>query len=376
MAKAPGKIESSITHDVVVCCEDEKYAKTLAYLNSQGDEDRILIFVETQKGCEQLNSSLHNDKFKTQAIHSGITTKEKHFIFNRFRQRATTILCMTNNATRGFVVEDTSMVINYDFPNDTDSYIRRVEIISRGGKSGKVASWFSPTKDAKLASSVIQFLQKKNQNVDPALQRLGGFLAPIQALPSISNTGEGGFRMPVLNPPAESPLWMKSVPSFSSSLSKPTKILKRPRFCIDEEKNSSGGFIEPNHDNLGHWGSSNNNSNNNGMDTISQQHFEEGGSVAEYLLSEMKKDRQERKTEKEERVKEREERVREREERVKEREERVREREEKGKDREEKAKEREERAEDRKIQREMMIEDRKMQREMMIMLMKKSDVKS
>ena len=137
-------------------------------------------------------------------------------------------------------------------------------------------------------------------------------------------------------------------------------------------QDASGGFIEPNHDNLGHLGSSNNNSNNNGMDTISQQHFEEGGSVAEYLLSEMKKDRQERKTEKEERVKEREERVREREERVKEREERVREREEKGKDREEKAKEREERKEDRKVQREMMMEDRKMQREMMIMLMKKS----
>ena len=72
-------------------------------------------------------------------------------------------------AARGLDVDDIKMVVNFDFPNDTETYIHRIGRTGRAGKKGFAVSFFVTEKNGRMARDIIEILNRTQQNVPPEL---------------------------------------------------------------------------------------------------------------------------------------------------------------------------------------------------------------
>jgi ATP-dependent RNA helicase DDX5/DBP2 len=61
------------------------------------------------------------------------------------------------------------MVVNFDFPNDTETYIHRIGRTGRAGKKGFAVSFFVTEKNGRMARDIIEILNRTQQNVPPEL---------------------------------------------------------------------------------------------------------------------------------------------------------------------------------------------------------------
>ncbi len=99
-----------------------------------------LVFCRTRIETSELAERLIDRGYDAQAIHGEIDQREREQIMHRLRSRHINILVATDVAARGIDIQDLTHVINYDPPQDPDSYIHR---IGRTGRAGKTA-WPSP----------------------------------------------------------------------------------------------------------------------------------------------------------------------------------------------------------------------------------------
>jgi ATP-dependent RNA helicase DDX5/DBP2 len=115
-----------VTQIIEVCSDYDKYKSLLNHLRMNlNDRDRVLVFVETKRGCDMLTRSLRDDKFQARAMHGDKSQEERDFVLKEFRNRQATLLVATDVAARGLDIDDIRMVINFDFPNDIENYVHR-----------------------------------------------------------------------------------------------------------------------------------------------------------------------------------------------------------------------------------------------------------
>jgi len=165
-----------VTQMIEVCVDQEKYTNLLRILKSNySPKDRVLVFVETKKGCDMLTRSLRADGFPARAMHGDKSQDERDWVLREFKGMQSTLLVATDVAARGLDVDDIRIVINFDFPKEMESYIHRVGRTGRAGKKGLAVSFFVPEKDSRLARELIQILNRSSQNVPPELTALSSF---------------------------------------------------------------------------------------------------------------------------------------------------------------------------------------------------------
>lgn len=88
-----------------------------------------------------------------------------------------TLLCATDVAARGLDVDDIRMVVNFDFPNDMETYVHRIGRTGRAGKKGFAVSFFVAAKNGRMAKELTEILNRTSQYVPPELataQQFGG----------------------------------------------------------------------------------------------------------------------------------------------------------------------------------------------------------
>merc|ERR1719162_2286836 len=100
-----------VTQTVVVCNDQDKYRNLLQNLKDNlTEQDRVLVFVETKKGCDMLTRSLRADGFKARAMHGDKGQDERDWVLADFKSRKSTLLCATDVAARGLDIDDIRMV--------------------------------------------------------------------------------------------------------------------------------------------------------------------------------------------------------------------------------------------------------------------------
>ena len=166
----------NITQTIEICDDADKYGILLGHLKqSLTPKDRVLVFVETKKGCDLLTKSLRADGFQARAMHGDKSQDERDWVLAQFKSCEATLLVATDVAARGLDVDDVRFVINFDFPNDMESYIHRIGRTGRAGKKGDAISFFVSGKNARLARELIEILQRTNQNIPPALHSMNSY---------------------------------------------------------------------------------------------------------------------------------------------------------------------------------------------------------
>lgn len=85
-----------VTQMIEVCTDQDKYRNLLRYLRENwSPKDRVLVFVETKKGCDMLTRSLRLDGFQARAMHGDKSQEERDWVLREFKSMQSTLLVAT-----------------------------------------------------------------------------------------------------------------------------------------------------------------------------------------------------------------------------------------------------------------------------------------
>ncbi len=99
-------------------------------------EPRAIVFRRTKHGATKLHRQLERDGYRVGLLHGGKTQAQRGKTLAAFTGGRTRVLIATNVAARGLDIPDVSHVINYDLPEDAETYVHRIGRTARAGKSG------------------------------------------------------------------------------------------------------------------------------------------------------------------------------------------------------------------------------------------------
>ncbi|MDP8924466.1 MAG: DEAD/DEAH box helicase [Chloroflexota bacterium] len=124
--------------------ERDKLDALVAVLEEQQPE-RAMVFCRTQVAVDRVTRALQKRGVPAEAIHGSMGQGQRERVIADFRRGALTLLVATNLAARGLDIPEVSHVINYDIPEESESYIHRIGRTARAGREGVaitfVAEW-------------------------------------------------------------------------------------------------------------------------------------------------------------------------------------------------------------------------------------------
>lgn len=103
-----------------------------------------IIFCRTKRGVDELVAGLEARGYEAGGLHGDLTQAQRNKIMRKFRDGKVEILVATDVAARGLDIENVSHVINYDIPQDPESYVHRIGRTGRAGKAGIAMSFVIP----------------------------------------------------------------------------------------------------------------------------------------------------------------------------------------------------------------------------------------
>jgi ATP-dependent RNA helicase DeaD len=110
-----------------------------------------LVFCATKAGADELARRLVEGGYPAEAIHGDLTQEARERTLRRFRARQTTILAATDVAARGLDIERLTHVVNWDLPNDRETYVHRIGRTGRAGRRGRAISLALPAERGRIA---------------------------------------------------------------------------------------------------------------------------------------------------------------------------------------------------------------------------------
>src|SRR5688572_27791311 len=118
---------------------DEKPRLLVGLLRSM-DPHRTMIFVNTRRGAEDLESLLKANGINAEAISGDVPQKKRLRMLRDFHSGELPVLIGTDVASRGLHIPDVSHVFNYDLPQDPEDYVHRIGRTARAGAEGDAIS--------------------------------------------------------------------------------------------------------------------------------------------------------------------------------------------------------------------------------------------
>ncbi len=100
-------------------------------------DDTCIIFCNTKRGVRELDRTLWGLGLPAGAIHGDQEQETRFQVLEAFRDRSISVLVATDVAARGLDIEAVSRVVNYDVPEEVETYIHRIGRTGRAGESGE-----------------------------------------------------------------------------------------------------------------------------------------------------------------------------------------------------------------------------------------------
>jgi len=117
---------------------------------------QAVIFCNTRRKVEWLTEKMRKANFTVAMMHGDMPQNERETIMQSFRSGDKRVLITTDLWARGIDVQQVSLVINYDLPNNRELYIHRIGRSGRFGRKG-VAINFVRQEDIKILRDIEQF---------------------------------------------------------------------------------------------------------------------------------------------------------------------------------------------------------------------------
>jgi ATP-dependent RNA helicase RhlE len=124
--------------------------KLLSHLIKGGDWSQVLVFTRTKHGANRLAEQLGIDGIPAAAIHGNKSQGQRTAALQGFRSGSVRVLIATDIAARGIDVPGISHVVNFDLPDEAESYVHRIGRTGRNGMDGIAITLCDPSENSKL----------------------------------------------------------------------------------------------------------------------------------------------------------------------------------------------------------------------------------
>ena len=115
--------------------------KLLIHLIEGRSTDSVLVFSRTKHGANKIVKVLDKANIKSAAIHGNKSQLQRQKALGAFKDGSLKVLIATDIAARGIDVDDLALVINYDLPNVSETYVHRIGRTGRASASGIALSF-------------------------------------------------------------------------------------------------------------------------------------------------------------------------------------------------------------------------------------------
>ena len=125
-------------------------AKKLWLIEALPGFEKTVIFTRTKHGANRLSEDLAKAGIEALAIHGNKSQGARQKALAAFHSGTVPVLVATDIVARGIHVDDISHVVNFDLPEEPESYVHRIGRTARAGKSGIAVTLLDPSERAKL----------------------------------------------------------------------------------------------------------------------------------------------------------------------------------------------------------------------------------
>ncbi|HBL05846.1 MAG TPA: DEAD/DEAH box helicase [Clostridium sp.] len=119
-----------------------------------------IMFCKTKKGVDELVDALHGKGYSVEGMHGDMKQSQRMNTLAKFKSGQLHFLVATDVAARGIDVEDVTHVINYDLPQDIESYVHRIGRTGRANKEG-IAYSFASRKEVSFIRQIENHTKSK-----------------------------------------------------------------------------------------------------------------------------------------------------------------------------------------------------------------------
>ena len=129
-----------IKQSVFFVDQNNKYPLLQGLIRDE-EMERVLIFSRTKHRADKIAEALNKNRINADAIHGNKSQNQRTKAMHDFKSGRLRVLVATDIAARGIDVDEISHVINFDLPNEPESYVHRIGRTGRAGADGKAYSF-------------------------------------------------------------------------------------------------------------------------------------------------------------------------------------------------------------------------------------------
>ncbi|MBK8134329.1 MAG: DEAD/DEAH box helicase [Chloroflexi bacterium] len=126
---------------------------------------RVLVFTRTKHGANKLAEQLERGGVRADAIHGNKSQGARERALANFKTGKSRVLVATDIAARGIDITDVTHVINYELPNEPESYVHRIGRTARAGASG-IAYSFCDVEEREYLRDIEKLIRLRVPIVD------------------------------------------------------------------------------------------------------------------------------------------------------------------------------------------------------------------
>jgi ATP-dependent RNA helicase DeaD len=155
---APGKVPR-VRQVAYIVARAHKPAALARVLDLESPASAI-VFCRTRIEVDELTETLQAHGYRSEAVHGGLSQRERDRVMSLFRGGKTDLLVATDVAARGLDISRVSHVFNYDVPSAPEAYLHRIGRTGRVGRSG-VAITLAEPREHRLLRNIEAFTKQR-----------------------------------------------------------------------------------------------------------------------------------------------------------------------------------------------------------------------
>lgn len=146
---------------VVYPVEKPDKANLLIHLiKKEAADTNILVFSRTKFGADRIAKKLKKNGISAGAIHGDKKQQTRQNTLSAFKAGKIQALVATDIAARGIDIERLQLVVNYDLPNEPETYVHPIGRTGRAGESGRAFSFCAP-EELEYLSQIIRLTKQQ-----------------------------------------------------------------------------------------------------------------------------------------------------------------------------------------------------------------------
>jgi ATP-dependent RNA helicase DeaD len=155
---------SNVSHEFYLVNSRQRY-EALKRLADANPDIFSVIFCRTKRDTQKVAEKLIEDGYSAAALHGDLSQNQRDLVMKSFRSKQIQMLVATDVAARGIDVDDITHVINYQLPDEIETYTHRSGRTGRAGKSG-VSMVIVTKSEMRKIKSIERIIQQKFEQKD------------------------------------------------------------------------------------------------------------------------------------------------------------------------------------------------------------------